>query len=319
MSPRAGRRRGDAKSVKIRPVAVLATATLITFVGALAPAASDAAWWPWSKRQERAAAEQQQQQQLQQQQLQQQQLQQALPPQGGDGVAVVQMDATERLNRAEARIRDLTGQVEELNFRLRQIQQQLGIETGDAATTGGVMVIPESNAAVAVPQDLGRLTIDAPSDQPIDLAAPPAGSAPAGSALRGSAQIVSLGVPAADYDQAYSAILSGDYELAEAAFRNFLDIYPNDERVSDARYWLGESLFARGEFSDAADEFLAGYKADPQSGKAPDTLLKLGLSLAGLGEREAACSTYGEVLRKYPDASKALRQRVTNEQAVASC
>ena len=70
---------------------------------------------------------------------------------------------------------------------------------------------------------------------------------------------------------------------------------------------------------DAADEFLSAYKTYPKSGKAPDTLLKLGLSLAGLGEREAACSTYAEVLKKYPQASKALRQRVQNEQALAAC
>ena len=87
----------------------------------------------------------------------------------------------------------------------------------------------------------------------------------------------------------------------------------------DAQYWLGESLFARGEYREAADEFLSGYKAFPQSGKAPDTLLKLGLSLAGLGEREAACSTYAKVLKQYPKASSSLRQRVVTEQASAAC
>ncbi len=74
-----------------------------------------------------------------------------------------------------------------------------------------------------------------------------------------------------------------------------------------------------GNYSEAADEFLAGYKAYPKSAKAADTLLKLGLSLAGLGEREAACSTYTEVLRKYPKASNALQQRVATEKAVAGC
>ena len=82
-------------------------------------------------------------------------------------------------------------------------------------------------------------------------------------------------------------ILTGDYDVAETGFRQFLAIYPDDARAPDAQYWLGESLFARGDYREAADEFLSGYKAYPQSGKAPDTLLKLGLSLAGLGEREA--------------------------------
>ena len=89
--------------------------------------------------------------------------------------------------------------------------------------------------------------------------------------------------------------------------------------LSDAQYWIGESLFERGKYREAANEFLNGHKAYPKSGKGPDTLLKLGLSLAGLGEREAACSTYAQVLKQYPDASNALRSRVKAEQASASC
>ena len=75
----------------------------------------------------------------------------------------------------------------------------------------------------------------------------------------------------------------------------------------------------RAQFREAANEFLTGYKSYPKSGKAPDALLKLGLSLAGLGEREAACSTYSAVLKQYPDISNAMRQRVKVEQASASC
>lgn len=277
--------------MKIRPVQTIAVAALFTLVGALMPAASDAAMWPWSKRQERAEQ----------------------PAPRDQNVVVAQTDVAERLNQAEARIRELTGQVEELNYRLRQIQQQLGIQPADPAPTASIAA-----PAAPPPQELGQLTIEAPSNQPIDLAAPVDNRPTSGSDI-GTTKIVSLGVPSADYDQAYSAILAGDYALAEVAFRNFLANYPSDARTPDARYWLGESLFARGQYDNAADEFLAGYKANPEGGKAPDTLLKLGLSLAGLDEREAACSTYAEVLRKYPDASKSLRDRVVAEQAVASC
>jgi tol-pal system protein YbgF len=158
-----------------------------------------------------------------------------------------------------------------------------------------------------------------PSNQPIDLTSM-AGSPPqAAPAAAPPTQVASLGDPGADYERAYAAILAGDYVLAEASFRSFIVAFPEDQRMPDARYWLGESLFARGEYRDAADEFLAGYKAYPQSGKAADTLLKLGLSLAGLGEREAACSTYAEVLKKYPNSSNALRQRVQTEQTVSRC
>jgi len=310
---------------------VLVAASLVAM-----PTAGDAAWWPWSKKKE---------------------TQQVEPPPVDPGTAqAAPLDAADRVARAEQKIRELTGQVEELSFRLRELQEQLQriqadndfrlnrLEGGSAAPApvakaaspdnSGVVVVagaaaqPDSTGAVAdgaAPagdgQPLGSLVIDAPAgpavDQPIDLTA---GAPAAGGDLRGGTAVVaSLGDPNADYERAYGSILSGDYELAEASFRGFLQTYPGDARSPDAQYWLGESLFARGQYREAADEFLAGYKAYPKSGKAPDTLLKLGLSLAGLGERDAACSTYAEVLKKYPQASKALRQRVATEQAVASC
>ncbi len=257
------------------------------------------------------------------------------------GVAPVvpQNDVFARLDRAEATIRDLTGQVEQLGFQLRETQQEL------QRVQASLGVAPTaSNKPVAPPKQIdavGAVASAAPEpqpapaaapepidvkpraqDQPIDLTAMARQSDQAGQGAaveRPAPQVVSLGDPGADYERAYNSILSGDYEMAEASFRTFLSTYPNDQRASDAQYWLGESLFARGDYRDAADEFLSGYKAYPKSIKAPDTLLKLGLSLAGLGEREAACSTYAEVLKKYPQTSNALRQRVATEQAVARC
>lgn len=278
----------------IRPFVV--TVTVLLTVGIAAPPAAEAAWWPWSKRQERAEQRAQE-----------------------DAQAMAEMDLTERLARAEAHIRELTGQVEELSFQLHQIQQKLGVAAPLDARDGPAATDVAGPGTPAEP--LGRLVIDAPATQPIDLTAPVEGAVigAATTELREGTEVASLGEPGADYERAYNSILSGDYERAESTFRVFLTTFPDDNRAPDARYWLGESLFARGQFGEAADEFLAGYKAYPQSPKAPDTLLKLGLSLAGLGEREAACQTYAEVLRKYPESSNALRQRVAAEQAVASC
>ncbi|MCB1485873.1 MAG: tol-pal system protein YbgF [Bauldia sp.] len=278
-----------------RPGVVFLSALLIAG-GTLLPATTDAAWRPFAKKQD---------------------TEQAQPE--ADPTVVAEADVTERLNRAEARIRELTGQVQELEYQLRQIQKELGVKAGEGAVTTAPDT--ETGAVIAEPEPLGRMVIDAPvaADQPIDLTAPSTAPRAAEGDSRAKTQVVSLGDPRADYERAYSSILSGDYELAEASFRSFLATYPTDDRAPDAQYWLGESLYARGHYSEAADEFLAGYKAYPTSAKAADTLLKLGLSLAGLGEREAACSTYTEVLRKFPNSSNALRQRVESEQSVAGC
>jgi len=242
-----------------------------------------------------------------------------VPPAGSmvTEVPIAPNDVMARLDRAEARIRELTGQVEELAFRLHQTQLQLQAAMGGQPLPE-VAAVPVPNSG-AVAQPPAQVVVVPPQNQPIDLTAMAKGGAEQPVAVVAPAQVVSLGNPGADYERAYAAILAGDYVLAEASFRAFLTTYPGDPRVSDAQYWLGESLFARGNYRDAADEFLAGYKSYPNSGKAADTLLKLGLSLAGLGEREAACSTYAEVLKKYPNSSNALRQRVTTEQAVARC
>src|SRR5258707_15457643 len=107
--------------------------------------------------------------------------------------------------------------------------------------------------------------------------------------------MAALGDPGADYETDYNNNLSGDYERAENGFRVFLAAHPDDERAPDAQYWLGESLFSRGKYREAAVEFLNGHNAYPTSTKAPDTLLKLGLSLAGLGHPHAPCPPYAKV------------------------
>jgi tol-pal system protein YbgF len=136
------------------------------------------------------------------------------------------------------------------------------------------------------------------------------GAPPAASALSGS--------PRDEYDLAYGYILTGDYDLAEESFRKWLASFPNDPQAPDAQFWLGESQLQQGEFRDAANAFLAVYKSG-QGTKGPDALLKLGTSLASLGEREAACATFAEVGRKFPAASPALMSRVDAEETRAGC
>ena len=90
-------------------------------------------------------------------------------------------------------------------------------------------------------------------------------------------------------------------------------------RAADATYWLGQSLFSRGMYREAALEFVNGHKLYPKSARAADTMLLLGKSLAGIPEREAACQTFAAALKQYPSMSNALRQRVITEQANAGC
>lgn len=202
------------------------------------------------------------------------------------------------------------------------------------APDGDPLLIPDGTQPGG-PIDLSVLAggapaaaIDPSSGLPTQLD-PNAGTA-APAALPGETQTAALpetpapttalsGTPRDEYDLAYGYILTGDYGLAEASFRNWLAAFPNDPQAGDAQFWLGESLYQQREYRDAANAFLAVYNGGAQSSKGPDALLKLGMSLAALGEQSAACATFGEVGRRYPEASAALMSRVNEEAGRVGC
>ncbi|MBI1203091.1 MAG: tol-pal system protein YbgF [Rhodopseudomonas sp.] len=125
--------------------------------------------------------------------------------------------------------------------------------------------------------------------------------------------------PQDEYDLAYGYILHKDYALAEQAFRDFMRKYPNETLVPDAQYWLGESLYQRQRYRDAAEAFLVISTKFEHTGKAPSALLRLGQSLAALKQKEAACATLAEVGRKYPKASSSVKRGVAQELKRAHC
>lgn len=239
-----------------------------------------------------------------------------------------------RVDRLEAQIRELTGQVERLTFALQnnataaQPSAPLGsAPLGSAPLNGNVQPAPSDSGLGAPPASLGTLSGNSANGGeggPLDLSALIGASGglgvdPIQPAATTEASTLPGGNARAEYELAYGHILRGDYQTAEASLRQFLTEHPNDPLVSDARFWLGESLFVRGSYREAANEFLESYSKYPQNAKAPDSLLKLGLSLRELGETEAACATFAELVRKYPAASPPVKQRVRDERKSAKC
>lgn len=129
----------------------------------------------------------------------------------------------------------------------------------------------------------------------------------------------SLDNPDEIYQAAYGHVLSGDYQLAEREFRDYLDIFPEGDKAADASFWLGEAQYSQGNFNEAAKTFLNAHQTYGTSKKAPEMLLKLGMSLAALDNRETACATLREVNKRYPNASKAVKGKVAAEQSRLSC
>jgi tol-pal system protein YbgF len=173
--------------------------------------------------------------------------------------------------------------------------------------------------APGAPLDLGSLS--GPGAQQV----PPGMPKQAPPAVGQQAVLAPSGSARDEYDLAYGAILRRDYELAVEGFRTFLAHHstsrePEAQRlVPDAHYWLGEAQFQRQQYNDAAEIFLKISTDYPNAVKAPDALLRLGQSLAALGERETACASLGHVLAKYPKASTNVKRAVEQEQKRARC
>jgi tol-pal system protein YbgF len=125
--------------------------------------------------------------------------------------------------------------------------------------------------------------------------------------------------PKDEYDLAYGYVLRKDYALAEDTLRAFVKKYPNDRLTADANYWLGETMFQRQKYREAAEAFLDMSTKHERSAKAPDSLLRLGQSLAALKEKEAACATLAEIPRKYPKAAANVKQSAEREQKRVGC
>ncbi|WP_181013812.1 tol-pal system protein YbgF [Agrobacterium rosae] len=121
------------------------------------------------------------------------------------------------------------------------------------------------------------------------------------------------------YQAAYSHVLSGDYKAAEKGFDQYIQSYPKGAKAADANFWLGEAQYSQGKFTDSAKTFLNAHQTYSKSPKAPEMLLKLGMSLAALDNKETACATLREVPKRYPSASKTVLGKVTSEQKRLSC
>ena len=155
---------------------------------------------------------------------------------------------------------------------------------------------------------------------PLDLSAAARSGNPDARPPTGTASIAGgSGDPKQDYDTAYAYLLNKQYDQAEGGFRRFIQSHPRDRLVADATFWLGETYLQRNRPREAAEQFLKVSTEYTRTPKAPDALLKLGMSLSALGAKDQACATFAELERKYPTASSSVKQGVEREQKRARC
>jgi tol-pal system protein YbgF len=133
--------------------------------------------------------------------------------------------------------------------------------------------------------------------------------------------VAARGNPAADaqYNAGYAAVTHGDYKAGAEQLGQFLKLYPDDPHAADATSWLGEALLQQGRYDDAAQVLVNGFKKYRDSSAGADILLNLGVALSGAQEGPAACKTFAEAKRRYPDAPAAFKRRLATEASKAKC
>ena len=149
--------------------------------------------------------------------------------------------------------------------------------------------------------------VDLTTGQPLNLSFDPAAA--------------NSGNPDADaqFAAGYDALSKGDFAFAEDQFSQYLELYPDSQQAPDAANFLGDVLIQRAAYDEAAEVLLNAFQKAPDSPKAPDLLLKLGMSLSGAGERETACRTFAEIDKRYTTLEPAFITRLGEEKSRAEC
>ena len=125
--------------------------------------------------------------------------------------------------------------------------------------------------------------------------------------------------PLSQYEFATNLLKVGDYNTAERAFREFVNTNPEHDLAGNAQYWYAETFRIRQLYTDAASAYLEGYQKYPKSEKAPINLLKLGVSLVQIGEKDQGCLMILGVQKQYPNANQSVLQKSKYEEKKFEC
>ena len=248
-----------------------------------------------------------------------------------------------KLSEIENQFQELTNKFEEVNFKLDKLSNRLSKvqsdnqlrfqqlenttitklttedenKTSSSATDTQDKILPGSSE----PQDLGSVSY---KDTETNLSTQETQSVEStGSVVteefRSEEKILPNETPEKQYEFATSFLKVGDYNTAERAFKEFVDTNPNHELAGNAQYWYAETFRIRQLYTDAASAYLEGYQKYPKSKKGPINLLRLGVSLVQIGEKDQGCLMITGVEKQYPKAKQSVLQKAKYEEKKFEC
>jgi tol-pal system protein YbgF len=243
-----------------------------------------------------------------------------------------------KLSEIENQFQQLTNKFEEINFKLDKLSNRLSKVQADnqvrfqdleAAFNSGKAVqnitknttqeniLPGSST----PQDLGSVsykdTLSNETTQKIESVETTASIVT--ETFQAEEKILPNETPDKQYEFATSFLKVGDYPTAERAFREFVLSNPEHQLAGNAQYWYAETFRIRQLYTDAAAAYLEGYQKYPQGEKAPVNLLKLGVSMVQIGEKDQGCKMINGVEKQYPKANQSVIQKAKYESQKFEC
>ena len=236
-----------------------------------------------------------------------------------------------KLNEIEDQFRELTNKFEEVNFKLDKLSSRVTkIQSDNQLRFSDLENLDPENKKTKAKKVLPG------SSQPADFGANPGYSVTSLPDKQETSSIESAQTviteepeeresllpdkpPKEQYEFAVSFMKIGDYETAEFALKEFIQKNKEHDLAGNAQYWYGETFRIRQLYSDAATAYLDGYQNYPKSKKAPDNLLKLGITMVQLGEKDQGCKMIIGVKKEYPKASKSVLQKAQYEQKKFKC
>ena len=245
-----------------------------------------------------------------------------------------------KLSEIENQFQQLTNKFEEINFKLDKLSNRMSkvqadnqirfqdLEAGlySGETTKKITKKNNDNSneilpGSSEPQDLGSISYkdSTPSDaaqqtQSIDTTA-----SIVTETFQAEEKILPDETPDKQYKFATSFLKVGDYSTAERAFREFVQTNPDHNLAGNAQYWYAETFRIRQLYTDAATAYLEGYQKYPKGEKAPINLLKLGISMVQIGEKDQGCKMINGVEKEFPDANQSVIQKAKYESQKFEC
>jgi len=246
-----------------------------------------------------------------------------------------------KLSEIESQFRDLTNRFEEINFKLDKLSNRLSkvqadnqirfqdIENAIVSEDGSkkLTLKPENNNEEQIlpgssqPQDLGTISYkdNATQETSQQIQSVETTASIVTEVFQAEEKILPNDTPEKQYEFATSFLKVGDYPTAERAFREFVLSNPENELAGNAQYWYAETFRIRQLYTDAASAYLEGYQKYPKGEKAPINLLKLGVSMVQIGEKDQGCKMINGVEKQYPQANQSVIQKAKYESKKFEC